>query len=130
MSNTPAGWYDDGAGRQRWWDGARWTERYAPATSPAQAVAVQQHGVAPLDYRRARLTESISGSVRNGWRVEAQGEDYAVIVYGNRPNHILHLILTLVTAGLWGIVWICVAIGSGEKRMTLRVDPQGNVSMT
>lgn len=53
-----------------------------------------------------------------------------MIVYGTRPNHILHLILTLVTAGLWGIVWICVAIGSGEKRMTLRVDPQGNVSMT
>ncbi len=30
-----AGWYDDGSGRQRWWDGTGWTENYAPV-----AVAV------------------------------------------------------------------------------------------
>lgn len=29
--STPAGWYDDGSGRQRWWDGSQWTENYAPA---------------------------------------------------------------------------------------------------
>ncbi len=27
---TPAGWYDDGSGRQRWWDGQQWTDHYAP----------------------------------------------------------------------------------------------------
>ncbi|MBB6392670.1 DUF2510 domain-containing protein [Microbacterium thalassium] len=24
----PAGWYDDGTGKQRWWDGSRWTDEY------------------------------------------------------------------------------------------------------
>ncbi|WP_309127392.1 DUF2510 domain-containing protein [Microbacterium sp.] len=28
--STPAGWYDDGSGRQRWWDGTRWTDDFAP----------------------------------------------------------------------------------------------------
>lgn len=28
--STPAGWHDDGSGRQRWWDGTQWTEHYAP----------------------------------------------------------------------------------------------------
>lgn len=28
--STPAGWYDDGSGRQRWWDGQQWTEHFAP----------------------------------------------------------------------------------------------------
>ncbi|MDR2997814.1 MAG: DUF2510 domain-containing protein [Microbacterium sp.] len=28
--NIPAGWYDDGSGRQRWWDGTQWTEHFAP----------------------------------------------------------------------------------------------------
>lgn len=35
---TPAGWYDDGSGRQRWWDGQQWTEHFAPeAAAPAEA---------------------------------------------------------------------------------------------
>lgn len=32
---TPAGWYDDGSGRQRWWDGTQWTEHFAPAADAA-----------------------------------------------------------------------------------------------
>jgi hypothetical protein len=32
---TPAGWYDDGSGRQRWWDGTQWTEHFAPVAEPA-----------------------------------------------------------------------------------------------
>lgn len=28
--SVPAGWYDDGSGRQRWWDGEQWTDHYAP----------------------------------------------------------------------------------------------------
>lgn len=29
--STPAGWYDDGSGRQRWWDGTQWTDHFADA---------------------------------------------------------------------------------------------------
>ncbi len=37
---TPAGWYDDGSGRQRWWDGQQWTEHFAPeAAAPVEAEA-------------------------------------------------------------------------------------------
>ncbi|WP_246878782.1 DUF2510 domain-containing protein [Microbacterium sp. BLY] len=39
---TPAGWYDDGSGRLRWWDGQQWTEHFAPDTTAAatdEAVA-------------------------------------------------------------------------------------------
>ena len=32
-----AGWYDDGTGQTRWWDGAAWTQHVAP--SPAVAAA-------------------------------------------------------------------------------------------
>ena len=36
MSAAP-GWYDDGSGRQRWWDGQQWTEHYAPPPPPRSA---------------------------------------------------------------------------------------------
>ncbi|MFK4762907.1 DUF2510 domain-containing protein [Microbacterium sp. ZW T5_45] len=29
--SMPAGWYDDGSGRQRWWDGQKWTEQFSAA---------------------------------------------------------------------------------------------------
>ncbi|MFT4260248.1 DUF2510 domain-containing protein [Microbacterium sp.] len=35
---TPAGWYDDGSGRQRWWDGNQWTEHFAPVAEDAAAT--------------------------------------------------------------------------------------------
>jgi hypothetical protein len=123
--STP-GWYDDGSGRQRWWNGQQWTEHYAPSS---QAIAAYSATAGP-EVSRARLAHEIAGYVRSGWRVEAQADSYAVVVFGNRPNHILHLILTLVTFGLWVIVWILVAVTSGEKRRTLQIDGYGNVITT
>ncbi|WP_372967982.1 DUF2510 domain-containing protein [Microbacterium sp.] len=32
---TPAGWYDDGSGRQRWWDGSGWTQHTVESAPPA-----------------------------------------------------------------------------------------------
>jgi len=32
-----------------------------------------------------------------------------------RPNHILHLILTLITFGVWGIVWLILVGRSGDQ---------------
>jgi len=44
VTTTPAGWYDDGHGAIRWWDGVRWTEHTRPAEAPA--VAAPAAGVA------------------------------------------------------------------------------------
>lgn len=35
---TPAGWYDDGAGSTRYWDGTAWTAHVAPAAAPPPVV--------------------------------------------------------------------------------------------
>ncbi len=44
---TPAGWYDDGSGRQRYWDGAQWTEHFAPVIPPPAAPAAPPSPTAP-----------------------------------------------------------------------------------
>jgi hypothetical protein len=41
VANAIAGWYDDGSGRQRWWDGQNWTDTWqdpAPVNSPSTLV--------------------------------------------------------------------------------------------
>jgi len=58
--------------------------------------------------------------------VESQSHIQAVVVTGKRPNHILHLILTILTLGVWAIVWIIIAIGGGEKRKTVSISPDGH----
>lgn len=30
MTDAQAGWYDDGSGKMRWWDGQQWTETVQP----------------------------------------------------------------------------------------------------
>ncbi|MCL2315657.1 MAG: DUF2510 domain-containing protein, partial [Actinomycetia bacterium] len=30
MADNQAGWYDDGTGTRRWWDGQNWTDRVQP----------------------------------------------------------------------------------------------------
>ncbi|MFJ2553176.1 DUF2510 domain-containing protein [Microbacterium sp. NPDC087591] len=38
---TPAGWYDDGSGNRRWWDGDQWTEHVVVAPHPPAATAAE-----------------------------------------------------------------------------------------
>ena len=35
-----------------------------------------------------------------------------VMAQGSTPNHLLHLFLSIITAGLWIIMWIIISIGS------------------
>jgi hypothetical protein len=58
--------------------------------------------------------------------VESQTDTYAIVVGGKPVNHILHLILTLLTLGVWVFVWIAMVIFGGETRYKISVDEYGN----
>lgn len=91
---------------------------------------MEQRAAAPMSdvERKARLAQHVAGAAHGGWRVESQTDFQAVLVQGHRPNHLLHLILSVLTVGLWLIVWAILAIIGGEKRRVLRVDEAGNVT--
>lgn len=38
MTDVKAGWYDDGSGAMRWWDGTQWTEQTQPPPPPAPGL--------------------------------------------------------------------------------------------
>lgn len=47
---TPPGWYDDGSGHQRWWDGQQWG-LYAPQPVVAvEPVRPPKNGMAPAGF--------------------------------------------------------------------------------
>ena len=63
MTTTPPGWYDDGHGAMRWWDGSQWTEHVAqpdPEPSPdapteAEIVAASE-AAATADHQTYAAT--------------------------------------------------------------------------
>ena len=81
------------------------------------------------EERREILASDVKGHVRHGYRVESQTDFQAVVVKGRRPNHLLHLILSILTAGIWFVfVWLPLMIFGGERRRVLTVDVSGKIS--
>lgn len=79
------------------------------------------------DHRQYALQQWVALQASRGGRVEFVGPDTAVVAFGSKPNHILHLLLTLFTCGLWAIVWIVVAAANRETRLSAWVDESGQV---
>lgn len=80
------------------------------------------------DRRKAALAQAISQEVAsNKWRVESQSDFQAILAKGQSTAHVLHLILTVVSAGIWAIVWIIRAIVNRRQTLILTVDDYGHV---
>ena len=79
------------------------------------------------EERKAILEQSIQSALARGARLEVLLDFYVLLVEGKPINHILHLLLSVVTFGLWLIVWLVMAAAGGEKRFALNVDDSGNV---
>lgn len=82
---------------------------------------------ATADQRKVALAQTVAAEVARGARVESQSDYQAILVRGKRPNHVLHLILTLITLGFWVVVWAALALLGGEKRTVWAVDDYANV---
>jgi hypothetical protein len=100
-----------------------------------QVVAVAQGGAmgevggaTGAQERSSRLQAGVADYVaKTKGRVAFQGDDRAVVITGRPVNHILHLLLTIVTAGLWIFVWIIAVATGGEESHILTVDDTGAV---
>lgn len=79
------------------------------------------------EEKRALLSQAIARAVAAGARVESQSDAMAILVSGRRVNHVLHLILSVCTLGVWLLVWGALVIFGGEKRTVLQVDDYGNI---
>lgn len=74
-----------------------------------------------LDHPRTNdeFDRLIAAYCLRGFIVAARSQDYATLVQPRRINHVLHLLLTLVTLGLWAPVWLLLGLTSRDHRITL-----------
>jgi hypothetical protein len=103
--SVPAGWYPDpdnhngfrygGVPSMRYFDGVQWTENRAPMQ---RRQAQQQPPPQPVIVNQQFAPQTPH-----------------VVVYNNGTNHGLHLLLTILTCGLWLPVWIIMVIVNGGR---------------
>ena len=80
--------------------------------------------------RRAALDARIARELAAGASLESQTGYNAVLVAGKKVNHILHLILSVLTAGIWLIVWALLVLTNKRRRTVLFVNEDGVVEST
>jgi Protein of unknown function (DUF2510) len=97
------GWYPDPSGvlGLRYWDGQKWGPK-APEQQQPQVVINNTNTVATP----------------------------APVYVATGPNHALHLILTLLTCGMWLPVWIIVSIVNAASRPRPTSQPSGDARLT
>lgn len=129
------GWYPvEGRAEPMYWNGTQWIEN-APQVTPQSAFAPPNpsynRSTTPVDddERRRILADQIHSYIAVGARLEYRDDFKAILIQGQPVNHILHGVITLLTCGLWLIVWIILLLTNQEKRNLISVDEFGNVTM-
>jgi len=79
----------------RYFDGVQWTENRAPMQ---RRQAQQQPPPQPVIVNQQFAPQTPH-----------------VVVYNNGTNHGLHLLLTILTCGLWLPIWIIMVIVNGGR---------------
>ncbi|MFV8173394.1 hypothetical protein [Mycolicibacterium peregrinum] len=98
------------------------------AQGPAVPAVVSTVPV-PDAVRQQRLQEFLAVDVaRTRGRIESVTPYSAVVVSGQRVNHILHLLVSVLLCGLWLPVWLILGLSGGERRSVITVDQCGNVT--
>jgi hypothetical protein len=73
------------------------------------------------------LKAKVEEEMQKGWTIESCTDMTARLTKGHENSHTLHLILSLLTCGIWIPVWIFIAITTGKRSRTWKVDKQGRV---
>lgn len=125
------------AGDVRWdgtswrrWSGRRWTRAlYSlhPELLTDPCPFQQQPPVAAKRRHRA-LSLAVEDQVAaNAAVVIFDGPSGVVLAYRRPVSHFFHGVMTLLTGGLWAVVWLAFALGRREDRVRLEADQWGNV---
>lgn len=96
MATQPApGWYDDGTGKQRWWDGTHWTDQYIDLREPdielrsdAGTVGTGHAQAGWYDDQRGRTRWWDGRRWTHDVRYSGQQQEFAGIVIDGRWIHL------------------------------------------
>ncbi len=118
------------SGEWQRWVGRRWV-RAAYSLHPdrlKQPVPFDRDEALDEASRQRALALAVEDQVAlESATVVFEGPSGIVLAYARSVSHVLHGVVTLLTGGLWGFVWLGVLLGRREDRLRFEVDAWGNV---
>lgn len=83
------------------------------------------------DQQRDVLEAAVADFLaRTRGRVAFSGQSRVVVLTRHPVNHVLHLVLTLITGGLWLLPWVLISIGGREDAHTITIADDGAATVT
>ncbi len=89
----------------------------------------EKENLTPAERRRL-LSQQLGVMEEEGKWVAFRGDYQAIVADGTPINHVLHLMLSFFTVGLWAIIWMVDISFHKETKEFVRVDIKGNVTVT
>jgi len=84
-------------------------------------------GMATEQERAEIMTQTVFELQANGFKLVTREPTRAVFVHGKNPNHVLHLLLSLISLGFWIPIWLLITLGVKEKNRVVTVDENGDL---
>jgi hypothetical protein len=111
------------------WSGTRWaTATYAAFPERMhERRLLSSYDELPAAKRQRLLQIAVDLEVLDGADVVHQGPDGVVLSRRRKVSHVLHGVLTLMSGGVWGFVWVAMCVARKEDRVRLQVDPWGAI---
>jgi hypothetical protein len=78
------------------------------------------------EERKAMLDSALHLWRAKGFRIENRSDFQATVSKGKEIRHVLHIVLSILSAGLWLIVYIPLWLVTGIRRRMVSVDEYGN----
>jgi hypothetical protein len=87
----------------------------------------EQWGAGAVKKRPVRLDPAdhdtqVALLLQQGFHVEVQTKEFTQLVKGNPVNHVMHILLTLLTAGGWLPIYLICCLARGERRKMIARD--------
>ena len=79
------------------------------------------------EQRATILQQALGDLAFRGYQVERVDQTRAIVLAGAPINHILHLLLSVFTCGLWLPIWLLILASGGVKRRYVHIDDYGNL---
>ena len=91
---------------------------------------MNEYGKPTPAERRHLLSQQLAEMEEQGKRIAFQGDYQAIVSDGTPVNHVLHLMLSFFTVGLWAIIWMVDISFHKETKEFVKVDMEGNVTVS